>query len=393
MDERDWLHSKESLREWLTHEGPPEFGDAVDKWRSPGRPGPVRGALLASDREDALARLDVAKPVRGRERPVALLFPGQGAQHALMGTRLYQRDPVFTAAMDEVFELFGAEGTAIRDDWLSSRPRIDPDDLRRAQPLLFAVDRALGRMVCGWGVRPAALLGHSVGEVAAATMAGVFGVADAVTMMRDRIGRLTGQPAGGMLAVAADPDEVRPFLRDVVVGAVNARRQLMLAGLDGPLREAEAALRAAGYGCRRAKATTAFHSPVIAPALTGSKDALASLSLRAPGIPLYSGYTGGRLSPGTATDPAFWADQPAQPVLFGPALDALLADQDHLLVDAGPSESLAALARRHPKVRSGASAVTALLPAAPGDDRGAVLRAAAALWLEGHELDLTAIDR
>jgi acyl transferase domain-containing protein len=128
--------------------------------------------------------------------------------------------------------------------------------------------------------------------------------------------------------------------------------------------------------------------------LTGSRDLLAGLDLRPPAIPLYSGYTGGLLSPGTATDPAFWADQPAEPVLFGPALDSLLAEDDYLLIEAGPSESLAALARRHPRVRTGAADVAALLPATTGEaerDRRAALAVAATLWLDGHDIDLTAI--
>jgi len=397
-DEREWRQGCDALRRWLTTDGPAAFPEAAERWRPPGPGGQIRGAVLATTWAEAVDALRDAEPRHGRRRPVALIFPGQGAQHPRMGAGLYRQQPVFTAALDLVLDLYGRDGPAIKDDWLSPSPALDLDDVRRAQPLLFAVDWALGRMVLAWGVRPAALLGHSVGEVAAAALAGVFGVADAVTMMRDRIGRLTGQPAGGMLAVAAGAEEVRPYLDradgEVVVGAVNAPRQVMLAGLDEPLRRVEDALRAGGYGCRRARATTAFHSPAIAAALTGSRDVMAGLGLHPPTVPLFSGYTGGLLAAATATDPAFWADQPAQPVLFGPALDALLAGDDYLMVEAGPSESLAALARRHPRVRSGAAGVTALLPARPGEperDRHAVLAAAATLWLDGHDIDLTAI--
>ena len=397
LDEQDWRRTRAALQQWLTTDAF-EFPDAVDRWPGRETTGPVRGAVLAATRAEAAAGLRAAEPRHARRRPVVLLFPGQGAQHERMAAGLYQQEPVFTAGLDEVVRLFGPQGQAIKDDWCSPRPVVDLDDVRRAQPLLFAVDWALGRLVLSWGVRPAAMLGHSVGEVAAAALAGVFSVADAVTMMQDRIARLTGQPAGGMLAVAAGTDEVRPYLEDVagevVVGAVNAPRQLMLAGLDAPLRRVEEALRTAGYGCRRAKATAAFHSPAIAPAMAGARAAMAGLSLHPPSIPLYSGYTGALLSADTATDPVFWADQPALPVLFGPALDRLLAGGNYLLVEAGPAESLAALARRHPTVRAGASDVAALLPAAPGDaerDRRAMLAAAAKLWLDGHDLDLTAI--
>lgn len=392
-DEQDWQRAADALLRRLTGDARPDLDDTAGR-RAPNPCGPVRGAVVAATREEAVAGVRAARPGAGRRRSVALLFPGQGAQQDGMGVGLYRWEPSFADDVDEVLRLFGAHGRDIAEDWRSPRPVVELDDVRRAQPLLFALDWALGRLVCRWGVRPAALLGHSVGEVAAAALAGVFGVADAVATMRDRIDRLTGLAAGGMLAVAATPDDVRPFLDEaggaVVMGAMNAPRQLMLAGLDGPLGEVERALRGAGHGCRRARATTAFHSPAIADALAGSRDTLADLSLHPPAIPLYSGYTGGLLAADTATDVAFWADQPAQPVLFGPALDQLLADGDRLLVEAGPAQSLSAIARRHPKVRAGGSDVVSLLPALPGDagqDRRAVLSVAAALWLEGHDLD------
>lgn len=156
--------------------------------------------------------------------PVALLFPGQGAQYPRMAAGLYGHYAAFTAVMDRAFQLLGDQGPALRADWLSQAPSVRYDDVTQAQPLLYAVNCALGQQVLSWGVEPAVLLGHSVGEMAAATLAGVFGFTTGMTLMRDRMTVFAQTPPGGMLAVAASVDEVGPYLdgSEVAVAAVNA---------------------------------------------------------------------------------------------------------------------------------------------------------------------------
>ncbi|WKD32280.1 acyltransferase domain-containing protein [Streptomyces xanthophaeus] len=299
--------------------------------------------------------------------PVVLLFPGQGAQQPGMAAGLYGAHAGFRRAMDRVLGCWEEHGHFLRDHWLAGRPGADTDALQYAQPLLFSVGWALGRTVMDAGVRPAALLGHSVGEVVAATLAGVFTLPDAVAVMAGRITSLAGAPAGGMLAVAASVEEVAPYTdADVVVGAVNGPRQLLLAGPEKGLRAAEERLRADGFTCRRARALTPFHSPVLREAALTALPQLAGLPLRTPTLPLYSAYTGALLTDREARDPRFWALQPAEPVLFGPALDALLGGRDLLLAEAGPGQGLTTLARRHPGVVRGGSVVVPLLPARAG---------------------------
>ncbi|GJF33150.1 hypothetical protein KNE206_58500 [Kitasatospora sp. NE20-6] len=313
--------------------------------------------------------------------PAALLFPGQGAQQPGMGTGLYRAHPGFRARMDEVLELWRLHGFDLRADWLAARGGPGDDGLRVAQPMLFSVNWAVGRTVLDAGVRPAALLGHSVGEVAAAALAGVLDVADAVSLMADRITRLDGTPPGGMLAVRAAPGELAPYTTDeVVVGAVNAPRQVLLAGPERQLRLVEERLRADGFTCRRARALNPFHSPVLTEASLGALPLLAAVPFRPPQLPLHSAYEPGPLSAERVLDLRFWALQPARPVLFGPALDLLLAGQDLVLAEAGPGQGLTALARRHPRVARGGSRAVGLLPARPGppDVERAVLERALA---------------
>ncbi|WP_092554642.1 acyltransferase domain-containing protein [Actinoplanes derwentensis] len=298
---------------------------------------------------------------------VALLFPGQGAQRPGMAVGLYRAAPDFRRHVDEVFTLWGPEGAAIRADWLADDPAILLDDMRRSQPLLFAVGWGLGRTLLDRGVQPMALLGHSVGEVVAATLAGVLGLADAVRVLRDRLAHLAEAPPGGMLAVAATVDQVRFSLGGgVVIGAVNGPRQLLLAGPEGPLARSARLLRDAGITCQPARSTVAFHSPAVAVQAARAEPLLRSMPLRAPLLPVYSCYTGSPLTAAVATDPAYWIRQPAAPVYFATALDAVCAAGPDVLLEAGAPHGLTALARRHPAVRRGACTVRSALPARAG---------------------------
>ncbi|HZN19479.1 MAG TPA: acyltransferase domain-containing protein [Micromonosporaceae bacterium] len=303
------------------------------------------------------------------DRQVAFLLPGQGSQHRRMAAGLYGRYDAFTGAMDEVFELLGADGPAVREDWLSERPRVSIDHVTRSQILLFAVDYALATQLTSWGVRPAALLGHSVGEIAGAVLAGVFRLADGVALMWDRIGRLAAAPPGGLLAVAGTVEAVRGFCTDeVVVGAVNAPRQVILAGPAEPLAAVTAALRAADFTVYPVPASTAFHSPMLAEVASGAVPMIAQLPVRPPRVRLQSGYTTKPLTGEDVARPELWASHPVAPVLFWPAVDALLADGAYLLVETGPGQGLASVVRRHPQVLARRSQVLAALPARPAGD-------------------------
>jgi [acyl-carrier-protein] S-malonyltransferase len=180
----------------------------------------------------------------------------------------------------------------------------------------------------------------------------------------------------------------------VSVGVVNGPAQTMLAGSQPALREVAERLKRAGHTAIPARIPLPFHSPLLAPLAAVSAAALTGIELRPPTVDIYSTMTARRLRPDEAVDPDFWASQVCRPVLFGPALDTLLAERDVLLVEAGPGRALTNLARRHPAVVEGRSLAVAMLPprpGAPGSDRRAVLDTAAAIWLDGHSLDWTAV--
>jgi acyl transferase domain-containing protein len=286
-----------------------------------------------------------------------------------MAVGLYGHEPLFTEAMDTFFAALGAEGKALRADWLSERPTIAMADIRRSQPLLFAVDHALGALVLDRGPTPSALVGHSIGEMAAATLAGVFDLAEAARLVWDRVCRLLDAPPGGMLAVGAAAAELDGYLtHDVVIAALNSPRQTMLAGPTEPLRAVAERLRADGLTCRPVPSTAAFHSPLLADVAAGARPVFANARTRAPRLPVFSSYTCRLLGPAEAGDPGFWASHPVAPVLFWPTLARVLDMLPNaLIVHAGPGAGVASLARRHPAVRRGTARVVAMLPERAGD--------------------------
>jgi acyl transferase domain-containing protein len=327
---------------------------------------------------------------RPARRPIAFLIPGQGSQQPRMAAGLYGHFDVFTDVMDTAFWLLGRDGKQVRADWLAEAPPDTFDDVTRAQPLLYAVGCALGRLLESWGIEPTALLGHSVGEMVGATLAGVLEFEDAMRLMRERMRIFADTPPGGMLAVAAAPDQLAGYVtKQVAIAAINGPRQVLLSGPAAPLAAAERRLQAEGVTCMRARARQAFHSPAVADAVARSFEGWRTTPLRPPRRRLYSAYLGEVLPADRACDPRFWAHQPTEPVLFGPTLDRLLSDGDFLLVDLGPGQGLSALARRHPAVSTGRSAVTAMLPTRAGDaerDRHCVRIAAERIRAEGYSV-------
>ncbi|GAA3632227.1 acyltransferase domain-containing protein [Microlunatus ginsengisoli] len=321
-------------------------------------------------------------------RPVALLLPGQGAQYPRMAAGLYGDEPTFTAVMDQAFDLLGAE---LRADWLTSTPSEHFDDVTRAQPLLYAVGYGLGRLVLSWGIEPVALLGHSVGELVAATLCGVLTFEDGLRLMADRVEQYAATPPGGMLAVAASVEELTPFLGGgLAVAAVNAPRQTLVAGTAEELAELRRSLSEAGITSLPTRAKQGFHSPVVAGAAAGTLGAWRTTSLAPATRRIYSSHLASVLGEKLATDPEFWAWQPTMTVLFWPSLDLLLRqEREVLLLEVGPGQGLTAIARRHPAVAHGASDARALLPARHSTDqadRDSVADVRAWLAADGHVL-------
>jgi acyl transferase domain-containing protein len=377
---------------------PTAFASAVATLQH-GRTGyACRGAVVAADAREAAAALRsrpaVARPATpddgGR---VVMLFPGLDAGHAGMANGLADRSPAFAKSLDECLDLFEAEGVPARRAWR------DGDGVTgvTAEPLVFAVSFALAQVWQSWGINPAAVLGHGVGELTAATVAGVFSLADAVRLVAVRSRAIAQTPPGGVLVVAGAVQDVRPLLPDgAAVVAVNGPRQIAVAGAAEVLGETVAAIEAAGLRYRRLPTDRAPHHWLVSPVVPLLERQLRPVELSMPTVEVFSAAAGRMLTEAEATDPGFWARQVAQPLQFSAALSAVVADPARLvLLEVGPGRTLTALARQQPAVRDGRHQVLPTLPAGrtdPPENWRSVLEAAAGLWTEGLTPDWAAVE-
>ncbi len=333
----------------------------------------------------------------GGGRPVAFLFPGQGAQHVGMAAELHRDEPVFRDHLDRCCELLQpALGLDLRQLLYPPEGEAEAaaEQLRRTeltQPALFAVELALARQWMAWGVRPAAMVGHSIGEYVAACLAGVFSLEDALALVAERGRLMGGLPPGTMLAVGRAPEAIEPLLGDELsLAAINGPERCVVSGPETAVAAFEQRLAGDGHGglCRRLHTSHAFHSPMVEPILEPFRRRLAAVELRPPELPFVAGVSGTWITAEEATDPAYWVRQLRRPVRFAAALDALFADRRRVLLEVGPGRSLSSLARRHPVAREASGAlVVASLPEAKKaretSDLATVLSALGRLWAAG----------
>ncbi|SCL14599.1 Acyl transferase domain-containing protein [Micromonospora nigra] len=329
---------------------------------------------------------------RPNDRPV-FLFPGQGAQRVGMGAALARRDPIFARHLETVLDLFKGAGLDLRS---AIHPEAgDTEETRAAlawtqvtQPALFAVEWALGQTLVDLGVRPHAMLGHSIGELVAAVLAGVLDLPDAVTLVTLRGQALAETAEGAMLSVNLPVDEVRRLLdgRDLSVAAENAPSLVVVAGTEEAVEEFAALLRADGVTTTRLRVSHAFHSALVQPAAERLRAGLDGLTLREPRIPIVSNVTGDYLTAQEATSADYWVAQMCQPVRFADGVRTLVADQASAFLEVGPGRSLSAL------VRATASAATCLPVLTVDDTQEAedLLGVLTDLWLLGGSYDMAA---
>lgn len=297
------------------------------------------------------ARTTLAEPAAPR-RPadkVAFLFAGQGAQYPGMGAVLYRTQPAFARELDECDRLLSPlVGRSLRA--LVTDESSDLDRTRFTQPALFAFEYALARLWQSLGVRPNAVAGHSIGELTAATVAGVFSLADAAAVVAARATLMDAvRTPGGMVAVYAPAEDVTarlPSHPNVTVAAINGPRRCVLSGAIGELTEVVARLTEDGIECRRLAVSQAFHSPLMREILDDFRAVLLRVRLNAPELTVVSTVTGTVAVDREITDPEYWVRQLVAPVDLLACMRALHGRGRHVFVEIGPSPMLTALARR-----------------------------------------------
>ncbi|MFD9634909.1 type I polyketide synthase, partial [Streptomyces violascens] len=368
----------------LTGTSPLDVGHSLATGRSTFAHRAVLAADAAGVRE--LAR-GVAQEAGGK---LAVLFSGQGAQRVGMGRELYDRFPVFTAALDEVLAHFEAEDAMerpLREVMFGGAEGLD--ETGYTQPALFAIEVALFRLAESLGVRADFVAGHSIGEIAAAHVAGVFSLADACALVAARARLMQALPAGGaMVAVQAAESAVRPRLVDgVSIAAVNGPEAVVLAGNEAEVRRIAGELADEGRKTQRLAVSHAFHSPLMEPMLEEFRRVAEGLSYAAPQIPLVSNVTGELAAEELVCSPDYWVRHVRETVRFADGVRTLEEEGASAFLELGPDGVLTAMAQH--TLAGAATAVPALRKDRP--EEIALLTALAHLYVAGVGVDWSAI--
>jgi natural product biosynthesis luciferase-like monooxygenase protein len=361
-----------------------------------------RRAVVANTRPEMIAALkrdfesEVARDGNVATPVVAFLMTGQGSQVVGMGRTLADAYPEVRHTLEQCDALFREHlgrpilpimfGEAEASEQLLARTEY-------TQPALFTLEYALVTLWRGWGLEADLLLGHSIGEVVAACIAGVLTLEDATRLVAAR-GRLMQRlPGGGAMAAVfsaeADVSQVVPTLPpDLSIAAVNAPDELVLSGGEAALESVLLLLNRAGLGSRRLDVSHAFHSPLMRPMLAEFSAVLDTLSYAPARLPIVSTRTGRLCAPDTMSNAAYWADQVLAPVRFDRAVNTLLQQGVSTALEIGPRPVLGPLMRR----QAPDHAVDTIASLTTGDDeRAAVLQAAATLFAAGAALDWDAV--
>jgi acyl transferase domain-containing protein len=274
------------------------------------------------------------------------MFPGQGAQYSGMGLELAAREPVFNAALDRCAEIL--RPLLKRDLREALRDSAHLTQTEITQPALLAVEYATAQLWLSRGVKPAAMIGHSVGEYVAAVLAEVMSLEDALRLVAGRARIVQALPLGAMLAVRLPESEATELCHgELSIAAANSPHLSVLSGTFGAIDAAERELATRGVAAKRLSTSHAFHSEMMEPALMPFGDLLRTVSLRAPKIPFVSNVTGRWITDAEAVDPSYWVGHVRQTVRFSAGVTELLKDGDRVLLEVGPGNTLSQLVRQH----------------------------------------------
>ncbi|MEL7408787.1 MAG: acyltransferase domain-containing protein, partial [Cyanobacteria bacterium J06558_2] len=342
-----------------------------------------RRMVVCQDAPDAIAAFKDPKrlltSIQNQEPPVAFMFPGLGTQYVNMAGELYQVEPRFRQEIDYCCEfLKEILNQDLRDVIYPDRsapPKgqvsLEPSpglDLRQmlgrsttpaepkksssllnqthlAQPAMFVIEYALAQLLISWGIRPQVMIGYSIGEYVAATIAGVLSLEEGLTLIATRGQMIQKLPQGAMLAVPLPQRKIAALLNaKLSLSAVNGATMAVVAGDVEAIETLEKQLTNKGLACRRLETTHAFHSYMMNGIASELRELVTTFDLRAPKIPYISNVTGNWISKEEATHPEYWVKHLCQPVLFAPGIKKLYQQSYPILLELGPGQTLGSFA-------------------------------------------------
>ena len=352
------------------------------------------GRLLASVASQSV----LTAPSVPSARSVVFLFSGQGAQYVNMGRQLYERESLYRDIVDDCSaQLEDVLGLDLRE-LLFPAPGQEgnaTEQLRRTrftQSAMFVVDYALARLWISWGVHPAAMLGHSIGEYVAACLSGVVEVQEALRLVAVRGRLMQGLPGGSMLALPISEVDARVLLPPgVSIAAVNAPEMCVASGPFDLIDELEREARRKNIDCRRLNTSHAFHSAMLEPILAEFGEVVRGINFRAPKLPYISNVTGTWVTESDVADPDYWTRHLRHTVRFSEGLIQLISQEPRIFLEVGPGHTLVTLARQHREFAAKNVALGSLRhPVSTESDLHFLLTTLGRLWLAGADINWNA---
>lgn len=362
-----------------------------------------RRSVVANDQASAIARLRAPVPPGESKKPktsrpaLVFMFPGQGTQYPGMARELYGSEPVFRDVIDRCCAALAADAEQALDigQYLLWDPHHSPLDAARAaaemaqtqvaQPAIFALEMALAKLLESWGIRPAAVMGHSVGEFAAACTAGVLELEDAVRLVATRGRLMQAQPSGKMLAVRSAADRVEAMLpAGVTIAAINAPELTVVSGPTDLVDKLAVALGQQGIQVSALVTSHAYHSPMMAPVRVPLVEAVAAVPRKPGNFTIVSTALARATAEVEMCDPTYWGQQLMSPVRFADSVTVAARDEDRILLEVGPAQTLTTLSRQTLARQAGHVIVPCLGPAqSPGSSLENLIAALGKLWVAG----------
>ncbi len=329
------------------------------------------------------------KLYQNSSKTVVFMFSGQGSQYVNMGLELYETEPLFRQIIDECSERLRPHLEQDLRDILYPQQHSKQNCINEttyAQPALFIIEYALAQLWMSWGIKPQVMIGHSIGEYVAATLAGVFSLEDALALVASRGKLMQTCPSGAMLSVAATPEKVQSILpKELVIAAINSPNFCVISGSINTIKMFESVLIQQNITYRRLQTSHGFHSPLMEPILDEFKQTVRKIKLNPPQIPVISNVTGTCLTATEATQPEYWVEQLRKTVQFSQGIQQVLEKQNPIFLEVGPGRTLTTFAQQH---KTDINTLNSLRhPQEQQSDIAQILEALGQLWLSGIEVN------
>lgn len=386
----------EKIKAFLQQETLPVLADMSYTLQTGRRHFPYRHAFVYQHPEDLLHQLKdipaeaAIRQTAGNKPLTVFMFPGQGSQYNGMGQTLYEQEPFIRDILDRGFEIIRQlTGYSLREIWFAT----SGTEINRtlyAQPAIFLLEYAIAKQLMAWGVQPDYMIGHSIGELVAACVSGVFSFEDALKIVVKRAALMDGLPAGSMISVSLGRSEVSTWLNDqVCLAAVNAPEQVVLSGPPDAMQQVAAQLERSGTPHVRLHTSHAFHSAMLDPVLAEFREVLGEITPGEIKIPFISNVTGEWITATEATSPGYWCRHMRTTVQLAAGLQTILTTAtDICFIEAGAGHVLSDLLKQQPSGDTRIVAVPLLRAAREHLPDGQILgNALAQLWMNGIGID------